>query len=228
MTISEIAELAVARALEFGAREPISREPVFRRIGYRQQRLFSRANKENPDYFGTCAVVTLSGGRADLDDVPLADGDGDPLYDPEQVEQILVEDEGASEDLAAGDVVRLVPFDDTGVTDPPRMTLRDNLLEQVGTDLAGVVSVKVHYSRVPHAVVPATDANVSAQLPEAWQDLLVVDATKFILRSAPNEVLMRHLDSEEAEMLEDFLAHVRRQKAGETGRFAVRSREAAA
>jgi hypothetical protein len=105
------------------------------------------------------------------------------------------------------------------------VTLRGGIIRQVGTDLAGVTSIRVYYSIRPFRVDP-DDKNTVIRLSEPFHDLLVIDLAKFMLRKAATVpeavrgVAMGALDAEETEALANFAAAVKEfTSAAEKGRF---------
>ena len=99
------------------------------------------------------------------------------------------------------------------------------MLRQVGTDLAGVTSIRAYYSARPFRIDP-DDGAVVIRLPEPFHDLLVVDLTQYLLRKTATiaaevrGVAMQSLKVEEDELLVNFLEDVRAYtSASEKGRF---------
>lgn len=207
MTAEQIAVLALSRAMEHSNQVPATRSLMYHRIGQRQQELFALAAREAPDYFGTYATSPLDGnGEIDLLDV------ADPVPALERIHLIEVSDPGAHATLAVGDEVSIVPLRDQDAELPPRMTLRNRILSAVGDDLDGVAELKIHYSYVP-ASIPATGKATSLELPEQFQDLLVVDLARDLFRRAtllPNRgALVAMMDAEEAPLLAAFTVHLK-------------------
>jgi hypothetical protein len=206
ITCEEIAIEALARAAEFGAEVPATRSLMYRRIGVRQAALFAEAGRVNQDYYGVCAIATLDNGAADLADI------ADPIPPLEAVTRVEVFDAGTS-GIAAGTEINLVTLNDQDAATAPRMTLRNNVLRAVGADLDDVVSVEVYYSRSAKRL-GATDANTNVELQAPWDELLVVDLTRYLLRKAISikpdvrAAALELLDGEEAEMMAGFIRHV--------------------
>lgn len=206
LTCEEITIQALARASEVSNTVPATRTLAYRRIGLRQQQLFAAAAKVNSDYYGACAETNLVAGAADLADI------ASPVPTPELVSKVCVENPGTSA-YVNGDEVNIVQTVDITAALAPRMTLRDLVLQQVGTELAGVTSIMIYYSRLPKAYGP-TDAATLTEISSPWDELLVVDLTIYLLRKAPIDAAVRKLaiDSlkvEEAELLSGYLTHVR-------------------
>ena len=212
MNAGEIREAALARCLELSAEVPDTRSVAFRRISARQQQLFAKAATVNPEYFGRDGVLTLTSGAATL---------GGLLPPAERVYAVAVENPGSSA-MPAGRRVTVVRADDPSAGLPPRMTLRDGTLAQVGTDLAGVTSIRVFYSKRPADVGTPTDV---PQLPEQFHELLVLDLAQVMTRkmvtvaTAAREQFLAALAAEEVEWLADFTAHVVRFAEGKQDRF---------
>lgn len=206
MTIEEIAVQAIARAGEFSNSVPGARSLIYRRIGIRQQQLFTRAARLNPDFYGVCATGVLNAGVVDLADLVA------PVEAADSVMRVEIADKGTSA-YASGDEVNIVPVTDTDIDDAPRATLRNRVIRGVGSDLDLVVSLKVHYSRLPAAVVP-TDGARDADIEEPHVELLVVDAAKYLVNKATSmaevaqKAALAALDREEAMLLDAYDGHV--------------------
>ena len=212
MTADEIIDAALARCTDLGATVPTARSVSYRRIGVRQGQLFSRAADVHPGYFGVSATVNLTAGSYALAGLtPKA----------ERVTQVLVGNKGTS-GLNSGVEVNLVLLEDADAMLAPRAVLRDGVLTQVGADLAGVASVTIHYARRPSMTVVGTTA---MELPEQFQDLLVVDLSRQMIRKLLDVEPTRRdgwiglLDAEEGELLTTFDSHVRHFVHGEQRRF---------
>lgn len=217
MTYNEICDQALARCAEFGVSFPEQRSVSLRRVGVRQQQLFSRANRLDPDYFGVCATGAPVGGALDLRDLV------EPVARLDRVTYVEIATPGTSS-YAAGDVVHVVPPSDKDQFYAPRVTLRDWVLLQVGTDLANVGTLKVGYSKLSLAV-KATDGAVESELPVQFQDLLVVDQAMQMIRkvldlgAADKEKALTLLAAEEEVLLTEFDAHVLGFAAAREARF---------
>lgn len=217
MTIEEIAVQALARASEFSNSVPGARSVMYRRIGVRQQQLFAKAARINPDYYGICATGQVDDGAVDLADLV------DPVEAADSIARIEIAAAGTST-YASGTRVNSVPVDDTDIEDAPRVTIRNRILRGVGTDLDGVVSLKVHYSRIPLAIAP-TDGTRQADLEEPHVELLVVDLTKILVKKLTSlsatisSAVLGSLDTEEAALLADFERHVAEYSGVSASRF---------
>jgi hypothetical protein len=148
----------------------------------------------------------------------------DPVEAAEVISRIEVEDPGTS-GLVAGTEIAIVPLTDPSAAFPPRVTVRNGVIRQVDTDLAGVTSIRVYYSRRPFRI-DDQDATRTIALPEPFQELLVVDLARWMLRkeatipAETRQVALAALDAEEQEMLANFVATVKDATApAERGRF---------
>lgn len=214
MTADQVCDAALARTTEFNARVPSTRSVMWHRINARQQQLFSYVADLEPELFGVSFDATLVSGGFDLAGLnPLA----------ERITHIEILDPGSSA-YAAGQKVAVVQVFDVEADLPPRATLRDFLLEQVGTDLDLVASVRIHYSKRPATV--STGATVLEFL-EQFLELLVIDLTRHLLRKTFNDSLapetkkaaLALLDEEETLMLADLKRHCEHWRFAETSRF---------
>lgn len=207
MTADELAELALARVSIFTKNFPTTRGIMYRRIGVRLRQLQMKAMKANGDFLGVFATADLTAGAADLNDVV------EPTPTPGSIQRITVADPGTSA-LVAGDEIAIVPLSDPTAAIAPRCTLRDGVLESVGSDLDGVTSIRVDYARLGK-VLTATDKATVVDLMEPWIELLVIDLTSYLL-SLTTEMdetkkasALALLSAEETEMFDDFMAFVR-------------------
>lgn len=212
MNADQVCDAALARCAEWTPAVPSTRSVMFHRINARQQQLFSYVADREPEYFGRSAVKALVAGAVDL-------GTLNPKA--ERVTDIRIEDPGTSA-LVTKDRVNVVPVMDVGAADVPRATLRDFILEQVDTDLALVTSLRIHYSKRPASIVNGT---TTIELMEQFQELLVIDLTKHIIRktlelSGENrELIVKILDEEEVEAMADLDRHLTHWRYAETARF---------
>ncbi len=220
-TVNDLVTAALSRAADFGAAYPGSRSVLYRRLSNRLHQLYAAAARWNPEYFGVSAVGTLDSGGVSFSSMETPDG----VYPPELVSRLEIADKGTSS-YTNGDEINIVQLNDPGVALAPRVTLRNQTLQQVGTDLANVTSVRLYYSRRPFRLA-ATDGGTTVDFPEQWEELLVIDLTKWITRKATNPPLKQRtaalasLDAEEQETLGNFEQEVSSfTSAVETGRFA--------
>ena len=222
MTFDEIVDNAKARAIDFAATFPSTKRVLYRRIEIHQQELFSQASRVNPDYFGVSATGTLDAeGAADIKDQQLS-----PNVDPTAaVVRVEVEDAGTHPTLVTGDEINIVPLNDILVALAPRMTLRNFVLRQVGTDLAGVISICAFYGYRPENKTQPLDGTEVAELPAVYQELLVIDLTKWMVRmtlalEAPTKAAaLAALSEEEGEMVGAFMAEVTDYAGAQVSRF---------
>lgn len=206
MIYDALVNLALARVRDAGRNIP--RALVLRRIGLMQATLFARAATWNPEYYGVCVTAGLASGAVDLN------GLAPPLNQAAGIQRIEVATASGPTAPAVGTRVSIVPLasPDSGL--PPRATLRDNVLRQVGTELAGVDAVRVYYARLSNPVQPE-DGALEAEMREPWQELLVLDGALYVLdllaaegRPQP-EALGKMLAGEMATLLAAYEAHVR-------------------
>ena len=222
MTFDEIVDNAKARALDFGGTFPSTKRVLYRRIEIHQQELFSQASRMNPDYFGVSASGTLdANGIVDIKEQQ-ASVDVDPAANITRVE---VEDAGTHPTLVTGDEINVVPLNDIEVALAPRMTLRNFALRQVGTDLAGVVSVCAFYGYRPETKATPLDGSEEAELPAVYQELLVIDLTKWMVRmtlaleTQIKAAALAALSEEQGEMNGAFMAEVTDYAGAQVSRF---------
>jgi hypothetical protein len=199
---------------------------LYRRLGVRQQQLFAAAARANPEYFGDAAVGTLdSGGKISLASL----GDPTAIVPVEAMERISRVEVAASSGLtapAAGTEINVVAVTDAeNAALPPRITIRGGVVAPVGSDLAGVTEILVYYARRPFRT-NFEDKLTDVELPEPFQELLVLDLARFTLRKMASltkevrEVALAALDAEEQEAMVNFLATVGAfTTAVERGRF---------
>lgn len=229
MTADQVAELALSRAMEHSEEVPATRSLMYHRIGVRQQELFGLAARINPDFYGVCAKASLRDelgawvGAASLMDLGEVD-----TPKAEHVSRVEVYDAGSSE-LEVGVEVHIVPLSDTSCAFPPRVTLRNHTLRQVGVDLVGVEKLEVFYSRMPLSIGPA-GGDIALELPEQYQTLLVVDCARDLFRRSTalpgRPALVAMMDQEEAPVLADYLLHVQRFAGALVSRFDTQTRPA--
>ncbi len=209
LTCEEIAVLAMARVSELTDDYAKSRALMYRRIGVRQQQLFLTATEANHDYFGVAASATIDGnGRADLRDI------ADPVPSFEQIQKIEVyATDGNAAAPAIGTEISIVPLGDLNADDPPRATIRDMVLRQVGTDLAHVTEILVHYGRLPDNLTE-DDADTETEIPTPHDELLVVDLAQWLLNGArgldedDRQKAIAQLASEESGLLTGWATHI--------------------
>lgn len=222
MTYDEIIENAKSRSLDFGVTFPTTKRVLYRRIEIRQQELFSAANRVNPDYFGVSATGTLDAtGAADI-----KDQEASPNVDPAaNITRVEIEDAGTHPTFVTGDEVHVVSLSDVRAALPPRMTLRNFVLRQVGDDLAGVVSVCAFYGYRPENKTTPLDGSEVAEMPDVYQELLVYDLVMFMVKQTLDmDVTLKTgalavLQEEVNEMSAGFLAEVADYAGAQVSRF---------
>lgn len=209
-----VVDAALARCTDLGANVPSARSVSYRRIGVRQAQLFSRIATIHPDYLGSQATVTLVTQSYDLRNLsPKA----------ERVTYIEIADKGSS-GYNNLDEVNICLADDRVSFIPPRATLRDQILRGVESDLVGVLKLTIFYARKP-AIIADFNGGTELELPEQFQDLLVVDLAKQLIRKLLDQEVARRdgwlqlLDQEETDLLATMDDHVRNFGQAEQRRF---------
>lgn len=223
MTYDEIVDAALARAMDFGNDFPTTRRVQYRRIEIRQSEIFSGAARVNPDYFGVNVVGVLDGdGLVDLADLDVETAVADPTSSITRVE---IRDPGAHPTLECGKEVSLVTPNDREAALAPRMTLRNFTLKPIPGDMDGVVSVCVYYSYRPKPHTAPMDGTEEAELPSFYQELLVLDLTKWLLKMSismateTKAAALGVLSDEEKGMLTTFMAEVADYAGAQASRF---------
>jgi hypothetical protein len=220
MTPEEVRIAALAECAEFGDNFPSTKSVCYRRIGVRQQQLFDVADEVNPDFFGVCAEGVVVAGTLNLREllagtVEVGVGETVPAA-AQRLQRIEVKElTGDPEDAvyAVGDEVSIIPLSEIadGAAVAPRVTYRDGVLRQVGTDLATVARLEVFYSRRPAAVSLGSE---TVELPEPYGELLVFDLAKMLVRRATavdaqvRDSAIAVFDQLEKDLLDGFKAHV--------------------
>jgi hypothetical protein len=141
-------------------------------MNQRQGELFEWIATIDPEFHGVDELAPVVGGKVDL--VAL-EGSGAPLIG--HLQHIAVGDGGTSSH-SEGAKVRIVRVDDPREL-PPRVTLRNRVLSQVGDDLQGVASLRLYYSWRPRPISPSGDTVLS--LPDGFGDLLSYAVARFVL-----------------------------------------------
>jgi hypothetical protein len=217
----DIAVMALGRAIEFSPKVPSARSVMYRRIGIRQQQLFIRAAKINPDWAGVMATVPLVpwAGKLAAD---LAD-----LIDPSEGADLITRIEVAGKGTSAypsGKEINIVTIADPDCADAPRVLVRGKVIQAYNAELTGVTSINVYYSKVPLPIA-ATDGACDVELGEPHVELLVIDLTRHLLQKtialAPSErqAAIAVLNEEEKDALAQFDEHVRRYSDATVARF---------
>jgi hypothetical protein len=214
VTADDIIDAAMARCTDLGASVPTTKSVMYRRIGVRQSQIFSFIADANPEFLGRTAIIPLTAGQYDLATLPAPKA--------ERVTDIRVSNPGTS-GLVTRERINLVTVDDVDAHLPPRVVVRDQVIQQVENDLAGVVSLTLYYSRKPTAT--AIIGTTAMELPDQFQDLLVLDIAKQSIRKLLDVEPQRRdgwidlLSAEEKSLLSTLSAHVRHFVLGEQNRF---------
>ena len=115
-----------------------------------------------------------------------------------------------------------MPAYDAGGHLPPRVTLRDRLLQVVDEDIDDGEELTVHYSRTASGISAGSDA-VEIQPPYDW--LLVWDLARYLLRRTASidaetkAHILGVIKSSEDEMLEAYMGFVRGYSHARQDRF---------
>jgi hypothetical protein len=225
-TVEELTVQALARCAEYSNSYPTTRSVLYRRLGVRQQQLFSAAARANPEYFGATADGTLDGNG----EIALATtGDPratNPVPNMELISRVEVLASSGEDAPAVGSEINVVAVTDAEAAAlPPRLTIRGGTFAPVGNDLAQVTQIRVFYSRRPFRL-DYEDEATEVELPEPFHDLLILDLARFTLRKMASltqevrQVALAALDAEEQEGMANFIATVQAfTSAVETGRF---------
>ena len=206
-------DAAMARALEFTPGVPSTPTLMLHRINVRQQQIAVHIANKEPEYLGRQATVALVAGAYALSGL-------NPLH--ERITRVEVDGVGTSP-YTQGDRVSIVPIMDVDVALAPRMTLRDNVLTQVGTDMALVSTIRIYYSKRFATVDGLTDV---LEYPEQFHELSVVDLSKHLLRKTlgmkadERTAAIALLDEEEKDLLADLDRHLEHWRYPEVARFA--------
>lgn len=223
MTFDQIVDQALARAMDFGNSFPTARPVLYRRIEVRQQHIFTLAGRVNPDYFGVTTTGTLDvNGEVDLGALDVIGSAIDPST---AITRVEISDPGTHPTLQAGDEVTLVTVNDLEAGLAPRMTLRNATLRAILGDMAGVTSVLVYYSYRPALKDVPMDGSEQSELPSVYDELLVIDLTKWLLMQSMSMSAdaklkaLEALTAEEANMMSTFLAEVGDFAGAQVSRF---------
>jgi len=219
MTLDEVIIASLARAVDYELRVPSAHSVMYRRVSIRQQELFSRAAKINPDWAGVSAVgplVVWAGGLAmDVSDLI------DPSEGADLITRVEIADKGTSA-YVNGQEVNIVQLADPNIADPPRVTVRRRIVQAVGADLVNVTSIRVFYSAIP---LPMDTKDCLVDVPDPHSELLVLDLVKWLakktltLDAGVKTALITSLDDEEKEALANFDAYVARFSDATISRF---------
>ena len=207
MTPTEIAE--VARDIAGTKQAAWPKTVVFRRIDALQRRVFRRAAAIDSEFYGACGTASIPREGVVAVDLAAAFAAGDVG----QVDVVRVKDVGdytpnvrTSPDahdydlrVEEGDKITICPA--FGIEDhlAPRATLRDGVLQPVGTDFGEegrrFASIEVFYQRLPKAIDAAgrIDGNESNEvdLVTPWDMLLVYPIAKFLIMTSGDAEVQR-------------------------------------
>ncbi len=223
MTWDEIIEQGRARALDFGADWPSATSVLYRRIQVRQQEIFSTANRINPDYFGQNTVGALDA-NGDVNMASL-DVEGSVVDPTAAVTRVEIQNPGSHPTLVRGDEVAIIPHNDPDAGIAPRMTLRSFILHAYCGDMDGVSSVCIYYGFRPALKPMPMDGSETSDLPSVYDELLVLDVTKFLVKltmelATERKVAALGVVQEEIDaMLTTFIAEVADYAGAQVSRF---------
>jgi hypothetical protein len=211
MIFDEIVDQAKARFTQFGVDFPSARSVLYRRIEIHQQELFTKASRANPDYFGVNACGDLdTSRRLDLKDLESAVG-----VDPaSSITRVEICDKGTHPTLEDGDEVFVVSENDITAELAPRVSIRNFVIKAVGSDLDDVTSLCVHYGYRPENKTTPLDGSEVAELPDVFQEMLVVDLVKWMLKQtidlSPEKktAAIGVVQAEQEEQADTFLAEI--------------------
>lgn len=210
LSCEDVVRLALARVQEYARSHPAVRSVLYRRISTRQQELAILAARANPEYYGAVADAVLVGGAADLNDIV------SPVPTPEMIDRIVVSAVGVGATVAVGDEISIVRVGDATAEEPPRVTLRNGVLRQVGNDLAGVTNISVYYAKIPDALAVNESGASFVVIPAPYDQLLVLDIAELVVerteRGDANDparaAVAEGLRREKGEWEAKWLAHV--------------------
>jgi len=205
VSVETMVKQALVRVGDVTDTYPSARGPMYRRIGVKQRQIFARAAQVNPDYYGANVSVNLLAGVAALTALSEL---------PEIIQRLEIAAPGTSS-YAAGREVSIVSLTDPDGELAPRVTFRQSMLAQVGTDLAGVTSLRVWYARIPASIAVNDNGTTLLSLDQPWDALLELDLAGWVIEKAqaiPLEAraaAMAALTAEEEQLVKDFEAHLR-------------------
>jgi hypothetical protein len=218
MTPEQICVAAMGICSDYTDNYPTTRAIMYQRISSRQRELFAHVAILDPEFYGAEIVAEVTDGALN---VAALEQSGD-VYPVERVEEVQVEDPGTS-GLDAGTRVGLVLVTDPEAALPPRATYRSGVIRQVGTELQGVASLLLYYSRRPRTIGP--DGSGVIELLEPFQFLLVYDLAKDLIRRTigiegeKKAAAFQLLDSAEKELLEALGEHITHAARARESRF---------
>lgn len=178
VTLNDVVTIALARLQEYNLPAPPVRSLLYRRIGIRQQELAIVASRANRDYYGVAGLATVVAGAIDINDI------APPVPWPEFIHKVQVGAIAGGATVAVGDEVSIVRLGDESAEEAPRVTMRSGVMRQVGTDLNGVTTLKVYYSKIPELYAVAEDGSSQTVIPSPFDQLLVLDLVALMLKRA--------------------------------------------
>jgi len=211
--------MALTEVGSFTDKIPGTRTSYYARVSLRLQQLYAVAAKLNPEYAGVC-VTGEPTPEGDADFRTVMRSEGGMVVGADMIQRVEVADPGGS-GWAPGQEVHIVPLNDPQSAYPPRMVYRDGVLRSVGSEVAGVASLRVFYARRPLPVVTGAQ-DIDLQHP--YDLLLVYDLVQHILRKVgvmtgvPQDAAIASFAQESAQLESGFAEHVQR-SAPEVNRF---------
>lgn len=218
MTPEQICVAAMGICSDYTDSYPTTRSIMYQRISSRQRELFAHIATIDPEFYGAEVVAEVVDGALNIGALEQS---GD-VYPVERIEEVRIEEPGDSE-LEAGARVSLVLVTDIEASLPPRATLRSGVIRQVGSELAGVESLLVYYSRRPRTIGP--DGSGTIELLEPFQFLLVYDLAKDLIRrtvgieGAAKAASFELLDRVEKELTDALGEHITHAARARESRF---------
>lgn len=224
-TYDDIRIAALARALDWNVTVPSSKSVMFNKVGGRQQELFTLAAAVDPEYYEVQAIGTLSSGAVDIA-LMLTDGVLECVKATKAKVETLIGSPSANAP-EVGDEIHLIPAsDDPDAYLAPRATIKNKILEQVGTDLVDVESIRLFYSYRPDGPAVDEDGTTELALEQPFDDLLVIDLARDLARKTigmdaqAKLAITAALDEEEKGLLGTFQNHIRSFSAARQSRMA--------
>ena len=216
MTAELLLRAALAEVAAYVDASKVIPSLAYARLSLRQYEIFELVAAWNRDYYGASAIGDVLAGQANLRDVLTgADVDAHPA---QRIERVEISDPGTAE-YSAGERVHLVPVNEAEFSLQPSVTFRDGVFEQVRTDLAGVLKVRVFYARRPRPIAIKTD---TTELLPPFAELLVLDLGKHLVARLPvqlREAAIGMLQPREDALLALLEAHVRGYSGAVESRF---------
>jgi len=212
MNAGEILDTALGKFAEFNVAMPSTTSAAYGRMTRRQEQLFAKGAVLNREFFGADEALAVVANEVDTQDL-------NPL--PMRIHVVRVEAPGTST-WAQGTQVAVVHVDDLEAELPPRATLRDGVLEGVGTDWDGLTSIRIFHSKRPAELTVKTDI---PQLPKQFHELLALDIAKWLMRKAmgltdgARKQYIDLLTQEELELENDYERFLKDWAFAETHRF---------